>query len=309
MSEINENSKAVDPDSKEGDFLQSVQWREFQEKVGRKTLYIENDGFLASVIEHTLPIVGKYLYIPRGPIMEHGVWNMDQKSGMRELIDLAKKKNAGWIRVDLENNEILDTIKKNITEKIVKAPHDMQPREVFVIDIAKSAEQLLAEMKPKTRYNIGMAQKKGVRIFSCSKNEMECMRTELDFFRLTKEMAARQGIVSHPEAYYRKMIESLPPDMLKIYAAEYDGKIIATNLVLFYGDTAIYLHGASGNLHRNLMAPFSLQWQAILDAKEKGCARYDFGGVKTHDTGHAAGNGWEGITTFKMGFSTKTKPI
>jgi lipid II:glycine glycyltransferase (peptidoglycan interpeptide bridge formation enzyme) len=181
----------------------------------------------------------------------------------------------------------------------------MQPKEVFVVDIEKSPEQLLSEMKTKTRYNIGIAQKKGVKIYSCDKKEMECMRAELEFFRLTKEMAMRQGIVSHPEEYYRKMIEALPSEMLKIYVAEFDGKIIAANLVLFYGQAVTYLHGASGNEHRNLMAPFALQWQAILDAKEKGFTRYDFGGVKTDPSD----NSWAGITQFKAGFSPHTKPV
>ena len=118
-------------------------------------------------------------------------------------------------------------------------------------------------------------------------------------------MAARQGIVAHPEEYYRKMIETLPEEMLKIYVAEFEGKIIAANLVLFFENTATYLHGASSNDNRNVMAPFLLQWQAILEAKERGCTRYDFGGIKTVNSD----NSWEGITNFKLGFSPNTKSI
>jgi peptidoglycan pentaglycine glycine transferase (the first glycine) len=283
---------------KNSDFLQSEQWRKFQENAGRKAFFVEKEGFSASIIEHQLPIVGKYFYIPRGPV---SAW----QAGLADLIDLAKKENAGWIRIDPSSEEVLNLIKENISEKIIKAPHDMQPRENFVLGITKPAEQLLAEMKPKTRYNIGLAQKKGVKIYSCQKNDMECMRTEMDFFRLTKEMAQRQGIATHPEAYYKKMIETIGYDMLKLYAAEYEGKIIAVNLVLFFGETATYLHGASSNENRNVMAPFLLQWQAILDAKEKGCTRYDFGGVKTNP----GDNSWKGITQFKLGFSPQTKPV
>ena len=90
--------------------------------------------------------------------------------------------------------------------------------------------------------------------------------------------------------------------MLKIYVAEYDGNIIAANLILFFGDAATYLHGASGNEYRNVMAPYLLQWQAILDAKKAGYLKYDFGGVKMS-------GGWEGITKFKLGFSLNTKPV
>jgi lipid II:glycine glycyltransferase (peptidoglycan interpeptide bridge formation enzyme) len=129
------------------------------------------------------------------------------------------------------------------------------------------------------------------------------------FLNLTKEMAQRHGIATHSQQYYLKMLESFPQDLLKIYVAEYDGKIISANLVLFFGKTATYLHGASGDSHRNVMAPFLLQWQAILDAKERGCASYDFGGVETRDVVHQKHSDLVGVTNFKLGFSPSTKAI
>ncbi|NTW26744.1 MAG: aminoacyltransferase [Candidatus Moranbacteria bacterium] len=313
------------------DFLQSEAWRKFQEAAGRKTSHLEGDGFSVSIIEHQLPIVGKYLYVPKGPVAslegeefpisnnqfpiksQFPISNDQIKCGMRKLIDLAKKENAGWIRIEPADKKTLESIKENISEKVIKAPHDMQPRELFVLDIARSPEQLLTEMKTKTRYNIGIAMKKGVTI-DHSQTEAGKKNKELylhAFLRLTKEMAERHGIAAHSEEYYQKMVESLPDEMLRIYVAKFEDKIIAANLVLFYGDTAVYLHGASGSLHRNLMAPFSLQWQAILDAKELGYAKYDFGGVRIQDTKYKIQNTnkWEGITTFKTGFSPRTKPV
>lgn len=303
-------------------FLQSEVWAKFQEKVGRKTHRIENDDFLASIIEHVLPLVGKYMYCPRGPIVEIQNFAPGLSSGPKskiqnqliEFINLAKKENAGWIRIEPANKELLNLIKENISENIVKAPHDMQPRELFVLDVAKPAEQLLAEMKTKTRYNVGIAIKKGVLIdHSQSENGKKEQEKYLHaFLRLTKEMAQRHGITAHPDEYYQKMIEAFPSEMLRIYVAKVDDKIIAANLVLFFGDTVTYLHGASGSLHRNLMAPFSLQWQAILDAKALGYAKYDFGGVKTVISNQqlvTSKNDWEGITTFKLGFSPSTKPV
>lgn len=284
-----------------GDFLQSSYWNDFQQAIGRKTFKLENEGMFASIIEHMLPIVGKYFYIPRGPVISRKTQN-----SMQEMIDLAKKENAGWIRIEPKNDHFLNLIKENISEKIVKAPHDMQPKEIFVLDISKSDEQLLTEMKPKTRYNINLSKKKNVKVEIGSTSDVE------DFLELTKEMAIRNGISTHPENYYRKMIEKIPDEILKIYVAKYEGEIIAANLVVFYEGVATYLHGASGNEHRNLMAPFLLQWRAILDAKEKGCTRYDFGGVKTLISTEKKGimqNTWEGITNFKLGFSPETKPV
>ncbi|HBI33935.1 MAG TPA: hypothetical protein DEA43_04035 [Candidatus Moranbacteria bacterium] len=291
------------------EILQSQQWRKFQEAVGRKTHFVENDDFSASIVEHSLPIVGKYMYSPKGPVLKVESRKSKVESFFAELIDLAKRENAGWIRIEPESDQILETIKENISEKVFKAPHNMQPKEIFVLDTSKTEEQLLAEMKSKTRYNINLAKKKGVIISQNVDRGAQNVKYIEAFLELTKEMAARQGIVAHPEQYYRKMIETLPEEMLKIYVAEFEGKIIAANLVLFFENTATYLHGASSNENRNVMAPFLLQWQAILDAKESGCTRYDFGGVRITNNSRQTTNNWEGITNFKLGFSPNTKPI
>jgi len=273
------------------DFLQSKIWREFQTSVGRKTFDV--DGI--SIIEHQLPIVGKYFYIPRGP--EVKVESI--KKQVEIIIDLAKKEKAGWVRFDPENQKILEEIKKNTNYKISKAPHDMQPKEIFVIDISKSEDELLAQMKQKTRYNLRLAEKKNIKII-VSREEKYIN----EFLRLVKITAERDGITPHPENYYRQMIKIIPAENLQLYLAEYEGKIIAANIMIFFEDTAIYLHGASDNEFRNVMAPYLLQWRQIQDAKNKGCKKYDFGGVKTQ-----GGKGWEGITRFKLGFSKNTKPL
>ena len=108
------------------------------------------------------------------------------------------------------------------------------------------------------------------------------------------------------------MLETISIDILKLYVAKYNGKVIAANLVVFYGETCTYLHGASDDEYRNVMAPYLLQWQQIRDAKKMGCKKYDFGGVKTgrkKNEERSKKNSWEGITRFKLGFSPNTKPV
>jgi lipid II:glycine glycyltransferase (peptidoglycan interpeptide bridge formation enzyme) len=271
------------------EFLQSNEWLKFQESVGRKTFHLESENFWANIVEHNLPITGKYFYIPRGPVVKSGL-----DFNFKELVELAKKNNAGWIRIEPETEELLDIIRKNTKYKIIKSLQDVQPREIFVINIAKKEEDILAEMKPKTRYNIRLAEKKSVKIASI-KNE----KTIAEFLRLTQVMAKRQKIKTHKENYYRKMLEIIPDGILKLYVAEYAGKIIATNLVVFYGDVCIYLHGASDDDYRGVMAPYLLQWQQICDAKKANCVKYDFGGISKVK--------WQGITRFKEGFSSKTQ--
>jgi len=269
------------------DFLQSEEWRKFQENTGKRTFHVESNGFWVNIIEHTLPVIGRYFYIPRGSISQ-------------EIVDLAKKEKAGWIRFEPKSVENLNIRPRRTRLKIWKAPYDMQPKEIFVIDIAKSEEELLNEMKQKTRYNLKLAEKKGVKIFIT--NEEKYIN---EFLRLVSATAQRKGIKFHPENYYRKMIEIIPENILKLYCAEYNGKIVAANLVVFYGKIAIYLHGATDDEYRNVMAPYLLQWQAILDAKKAGCEKYDFGGIKITENN----NSWSGITKFKLGFSQVAKPV
>jgi lipid II:glycine glycyltransferase (peptidoglycan interpeptide bridge formation enzyme) len=299
----------IQQNSPDGGFLQSSEWKKFQESVGRKTFSVSGDNFQANIIEHTLPMVGKYFYIPRGPVIpaKAGIQSEDYnfktgsrvKPGMTKLLELAKENNAGWIRVEPNSEKELELIKNNTKYKITKAPHDMQPREIFIIDITKPEEQLLKEMKSKARYNIKIAQKRGVSVKVISdKKYIE------EFLRLTQIMAKRQGIETHPGSYYKKMLEIIPGEILKLYVAEYQDKIIAANIVIVYARICTYLHGASDDEYRNVMAPFLLQWQQIQDARMAGCEKYDFGGINISNEK----SNWAGITRFKLGFSPDTQP-
>ncbi|HBB37390.1 MAG: hypothetical protein A2374_04455 [Candidatus Moranbacteria bacterium RIFOXYB1_FULL_44_23] len=300
----------VQANSPDGSFLQSDHWRKFQESVGRKTHNIsasDGEGEIlvhASIITHGLPIVGDYFYVPRGPVIK--IFNFQFsifKQFLNDLIGIVQKNNAGWVRIEPNSEEELKLVRENLSSdiKIKKAPVDVQPKESLILDISKNEDELLARMKQKTRYNIKLAKKKNIVVHS-SRQEKYID----EFCRLVKITAGRDKITSHPENYYRKMFETIPGDILKLYIAEYNGKVIAANLVLFFGKTATYLHGASDNIHREVMAPYLLQWQQIIDAKKAGCERYDFGGVKVEDTG---GRSWAGVTKFKTGFASGVEPI
>ncbi|NTU67123.1 MAG: aminoacyltransferase [Candidatus Moranbacteria bacterium] len=323
-----EDNGFVQSNSPNGGFLASSAWRAFQEAAGRNVFHLEEEGFSASIIEHRLPLVGKYFYVPRGPIisrdMEHGAWSMEHGVGngarsreyFSKLIELAEKNGAGWIRVDPASDKALEIMRKSIDFPIQKAPHDMQPKEIFLVDISKSEEDILTGMKPKTRYNIRLAEKKNVKICYVDKRSADAEKYLREFLRLVAVTAKRDGIVSHPGGYYRKMFAAVPSENMRLYVARYGEKVIAANLVVLFGDTATYLHGASDNENRNLMAPYLLQWQQMKDAKAAGCSKYDFGGVSiarepgmagqdAEKKGNMSLGSWAGITKFKIGFSPK----
>ncbi len=107
-----------------------------------------------------------------------------------------------------------------------------------------------------------------------------------------EETKERDEFNLHDKDYYFSMIGL---NLIKLYFAKLDGVVIATSIVSYYGDMATYVHGGSSNKNREVMAPFLLQWTAMLDAKKAGLKYYDFYGVDEVK--------WPGVTRFKMGFS------
>lgn len=271
--------------------LQSSLWEKFQEKNGHTSLRV---GEGLALLE-TLPVVGKYLYFPRFPFA-------DSSLEKETIFSLAQKKAIHWVRVEPENEVVLEKVKEVFgKENVVRAPHDVQPQEVLVMDIERSEEELLALMKQKTRYNIRLAEKHGVTIrFSREAKDVE---TFIDLIYATTN---RKAIWPHPKNYYRNFFEVLGENECVLALAEHEGNVLAANLLVFFEGVAYYLHGGSSDEGRYLMAPFLLQWESIREAKRRNMTRYNFGGVKINATDK---NSWAGITRFKQGFTPKTEPI
>ncbi len=293
----------------DGGFLQSKHWKKFQKSLGRDVFsFGDGENFHSNMIRHNLPIVGGYFFVPRGPLQSEKEKGKRKKVEryLLEMIDKAKEEKLGWVRVEPQSEKGLELIKKVLKflgEKyeIKKSKKNHQPPQTLMIDLLQTEEEILMAMKSKTRYNIRLSERKGVKVFAKrGKKAVE------KFLELSKITAKRDGIVLHPDEYYRKMIEIIPEENLKLYFAKIDDEIISTVMIAFYGGVATYLHGASGNSHRNVMAPQLLQWKAIKEAKKEGCKKYDFGGVKIDENEK---NSWAGITKFKTGFCPKNEPI
>lgn len=310
---INSENKS---NSIDGGFLQSKYWGRFQKEIERKIIEVGGEDFSALMIFYDLPIVGGYFFVPRGPLLKYPIINNQSSNNtqysipniqkfIKKMILVAKESSVGWVRIEPQTEKDLAMIREAARGeyKVVKSKKDHEPAQTIMLDLAKSEEELLADMKQKTRYNVRLAGKKGVIIEkSKSKEAIE------SFLSLTKITAQRDRITPHPNWYYQKMLETIPEENLHLYIARYEGKIICANLVSFYGGVATYLHGASANEHRNVMAPFALQWTAILDAKKEGYEKYDFGGTKIAKDGKYE-ESWSGISRFKQGFCPKCQPV
>ncbi|MFH0818748.1 MAG: peptidoglycan bridge formation glycyltransferase FemA/FemB family protein [Patescibacteria group bacterium] len=264
-----------------GSFLQSWQWGAFQYSYGRNVEYlaVEEENKIKAgtlLIKYALPAGRFYYFSPYGPIKYH-------EEILENIRDKANKEKVIFWRYESEGP----------SGNQVKALH---PQTSLILNMqAKSEGILLNEMKSKTRYNIKLAQKKDVKI------RVSTDMKDLDiFYDLISATARRQKINIHPKSYYQAMLHTLEADgMLKIYLAEYEGKALAANMMIFFEPTVTYLHGGTSDSHRELMAPHLLQWQAICDALHQGYKYYDFFGIADSDD---PAHPWAGITRFKKGF-------
>ena len=169
----------------------------------------------------------------------------------------------------------------------------IQPRYVFRLNVeGKTEEELLAGFHQKWRYNIRLAERKGVEVRICGQEAVP------DFARLMLTTGVRDGFVTRQESYFADMLTNLG-EHCRLYMAYAGGEAIAGTLAIHYGDKVWYLYGASSNEHRNLMPNYLLQWRMIQWAVQTHCRIYDFRGVSGDVS---EDNPLYGLYRFKQGF-------
>lgn len=250
---------------------------------------------VALVLKRALPGGYSWLYVPRGPVFAGSlptaaVWlNLE-----KQLIQLAQTEAAMFVRVE----PLWSAAQTQLLQRHQwrGAEHDVQPRHTLLLDLRQTASALLAAMHHKTRYNIRLAEKRGVQVrFSTAPADLET------FIRLSYDVEERSVFRYHPPDYYRAMHNALSPSgLFAIAIAELAGTTLAAHILISFGDTVTYVHGASSSHERQSMAPHLLQWASIQWAQAAGKATYDFFGVAP--PGAPSDHPWAGITRFKESF-------
>lgn len=264
-----------------GAFLSSYEWGEFQRSLGRKVARVRRIGqsgeMLAQAVKMDLPLGQFYWLISKGP------------NGTMSLNEMIK-----ILRDELPEATFL-RLEPAIETDLLQVP-DVQPSTTVMIDLTAPSETILQAMKSKTRYNIRLAERKGV----------VCRRVGLDYFddfiRLMEQTTHRDRFRAHPDAYYRAMLETMSSGECRAFLAMafYEERPLAANLVIDFHDVRTYLHGATSNLHRNVMAQYALHHHLIEDAKRAGLAHFDFWGIAPD--GAPESHPWFGITRYKKGY-------
>ncbi len=280
----------------DGNFLQSWDWGEFQlkqrKKIWRFQINSNSDETLceAQIQKEFFPFGKSMLYIPLGPCFRSTLFLKDKKRILRLLLKSLKKiaKNENSIFLKIEPSIFLPKL-----EEFLPSRRRIQPKQVMFLSLKPPEEELLKSFHSKTRYNIKIAEKKGVNILRFENKEEKLNNLE-GFWKLLQKTAKRRNFKPYFKNYYKDMLSL---DNTILYFGEYKNKIIVAHIMIYFGKWATYLHGASDYKYRKIMAPHFLHWQQICDAKNVGYEKYDFGGVDEKK--------WPGLTRFKRGFNTE----
>ena len=265
-----------------GSLLQTTNWARLKSRFGwsSQRVWLRQDGRLvagAQVLFRSVALgVVKLGYIPHGPLVN---WSDDEQLTVlfNQIDQAAYGRGAGLLK--LEPRLWLDEMSPDEWQALyrrhgcVPSPDTIQPPRTVVIDLRPTEEEILAAMKQKTRYNIRLAEKKGVTVRLGTAADLS------GFNRLMQATGARDRFGIHQPEYYRSAFEIFAPDNAALWLAEYEGRPLAGVMVFAAGASAAYLYGASSDEERQRMPAYAAQWAAMRWAKARGCTTYDLWGV------------------------------
>ena len=276
-------------------FLQSWAMGDFYRSLGQKVwpVVLKQKGQIQGVCLTTKVAsrLGTFLYVPAGPI---GNWRGREEELCNFLTESGRAEGCSFIRFD-------PRVEREFTfRKAKNAPAFTQPECTLVLDLTSSLEEIKSHFSESTRYNVGWVARQGVRV------EVSQSREDFKVFgELLSETSARQNFrLYKQEDYYEKQFAAfLKRSNAKLFFAREPAKVgeevLASAVVIYYGDTVTYLHAASSAKNPKLRAPYLMQWSIIEDAKKGDFTWYDFWGVAKNDSPK---DSWAGVTAFKKGF-------
>jgi len=283
-------------------FLQSWNWGEFQKAMGHKIwrfgLYKDDDLVAESLVIRIKAKRGTFLFVPHGPVVLN---KKDLESVllslMTELKKLARSQNCSFIRISPiceRNNENI-----KIFEKIGfrEAPIHMHPEVTWELDISPSEEELLAQMRKTTRYLIRQGLKnKDIQIYQSQKLQ------DIEVFNeIHQEVVKRHKFVPFSLNYFKKEFLCFRCDnQISIFFGKYRDEILASAIIVYWQGIGFYHHGASSLKYPKIPVSYLLQWEAIKEAKRRGCRLYNFWGIAPDNASRK--HPWWGLTLFKKGF-------
>jgi peptidoglycan pentaglycine glycine transferase (the first glycine) len=277
--------------------MQTANWGDLKSIFGWEVSRVITKTAGAQLMFKKLCLGLTWAYLPKGPVGDNWdyLWPLVDEVCIKQKAVFLKVEPNHWGDAD----NIVSQSFNNPRFRVSK--HNIQPPRTILLDINLSDDEILAQMKQKTRYNIRLASRKGVLVSPT--------KEILKFYDMMQVTGERDSFGVHSFEYYKKAYDLFYKDgQCELFFAEFEGNLLAAVMVFINQKRAWYFYGASSNQHRNLMAPYAAQWEAIRWARSKGCMEYDLWGVpdKKYKDLEAEftsrGDGLWGVYRFKRGF-------
>jgi hypothetical protein len=233
---------------------------------GRATALLQGQGGLARG------------YVPRGPVPA-------TPAAVADLVEWARERRLARLRLEPEAPAEFGSELRRLGFRPATAMH---PARTLVVPL-RADEGMMASFKPKHRYNIRLAFKRGIQVEEGADPE--------ELYRQHLATARRQGISPPSVRHYQVRLDNL--EWCRTYVARHEGRALAAIMVARFASRAYYLFGGSSGERRELMPTYAVQWEAMRAAARAGCRDYDLWGMPPeNDPDHP----WHGLWQFKAGF-------
>jgi peptidoglycan pentaglycine glycine transferase (the first glycine) len=291
--------------------MQSYEWGEFKERLGWQAIRVavERRGQIvagAQMLIRSLPFhFASIAYVPRGPLVD---W--EDRAIATALLDAlhgkARRHRAIFLKVEPPLLHHPETHKMLQSYGFLASPHTNQPRCTMILDLDKELDEVLKDLRKRTRYGIRYAERQGVVVREGGSQDVEV------FYHLMQNTGNRKSFPIRSLDYYRKVWQTFSERGGTLQLAVYQDDPLSGAMAFAFGDKAAYLYGASSDLYRDLMPSYVLQWELIKWARSQGCRTYDLWGIPDQ-VGQYAYEGKEppdaqrtdglwGVYRFKRGF-------
>ncbi len=292
-------------------FLQSWNFGEFNRQLGDQPLYLGVfDGEAqvgAGLFVKTLARRGSYYACAAGPLVVYdgrplvGSLGVEQSETyqvvLTALMQYLKSLAGGMVFARVRSNLVATDVSQSSFAKagFKPSPMHLHAEESWLLDLTQSADDILANMRKNTRYYVRRAPKDGVVVEqTTSLDAVEILS------QLQAETVARHKFIPFSAGYFQKLFSTFVADnQVAMFVARFEDKSFAAAMINYYGDQAVYHYAASDSEHAKLPGAYAILWEAILEAKRRGCKWFNFWGVVgDEDKDHP----WFGLSQFKKGF-------
>ncbi len=282
----------------EVNFLHSWYWGEFHKKLGHdveRRVFLKNKkiiGVVQAIVEPARR--GRHIVVPGGPILD---WNNKAliNAWVKTVREIARQNHCLFVRV---RPQLLDTPENaRLFKKLGfrKSPMHVTADLTSQLDLDKSDDEIKKNMRKGARYDVNKAERIGIKVEQASDDKFI-----KEFCKLQQETAKRQNFIPFTDKFLTEQFNTFSAaGKVLMYRSTYEGKLLSMAFIIFYGKEAAYHYGASTELARDYPGAYAIQWEAIKEARRRGCSRYNFWGVAHHgQTKHR----FYGVSVFKRGF-------